>query len=130
MVRSRTSLQFAVCMPGKIARRPGPLRQPSADMPGCSRGIPYVLYNDIAWQPLPLEPGFGSGRTCWRRIERRQRAGAFDQPHRVLLARLHAAGELDRSRACADGSRVRAEKGEPTPARRRSTGGRRAANTT
>ncbi len=36
----------------------------------CLQGILYVLYNDIAWQLLPLELGFGSGQTCWRRLDR------------------------------------------------------------
>ncbi|MEW9337235.1 transposase [Streptomyces tanashiensis] len=30
----------------------------------CLQGVLYVLRNDIAWQLLPLELGFGSGRTC------------------------------------------------------------------
>lgn len=96
------------------------------------QGILYVLYNDIAWQLLPPELGFGSGQTCWRRLDRWQRAGVFDQLHQVLLAELNAAGRLDWSRACADGSHIRAKKvtGAPTPVHHRSTGGRRAANTT
>ncbi|WP_160314905.1 transposase [Streptomyces sp. SAI-097] len=73
----------------------------------CLQGILYVLYNDIAWQLLPSELGFGSGQTCWRRLERWQQAGVFDQLHRILLAGLHAADELDWSRACVDGSHVR-----------------------
>ncbi|WP_435879208.1 IS5 family transposase [Streptomyces mutabilis] len=91
----------------------------------CLQGILYVLYNDIAWQLLPLELGFGSGQTCWRRLERWQQAGVFDQLHRVLLARMHAAGELDWSRACVDGSHVRAKGGAdagPSPVDRRKTG--------
>ncbi|MER5741223.1 transposase [Streptomyces sp. NPDC002262] len=92
-------------------------------------GMLYVLHNDIAWQLLPTELGFGSGQTRRRRLERWQQAGGFGRLHRVLLAELNAAGELDWSRACADGSHVRAKKREPTPARRRSTGGRRAAST-
>ncbi|GAA5708096.1 hypothetical protein Save01_08975 [Streptomyces avermitilis] len=96
----------------------------------CLQGILYVLYNDIAWQLLPLELGFGSGQTCWRRLERWQQAGVFDQLHRILLAELNAAGRLDWSRACVDGSHIRAKKGAPRLVRRRSTGGRRAANTT
>ncbi|MFE9646334.1 transposase [Streptomyces sp. NPDC006365] len=51
----------------------------------CLQGILCVLYNDIAWQLLPLELGFGSGQTCWRRLERWQQPGIFDQLHRVLL---------------------------------------------
>ena len=96
----------------------------------CLQGILYVLYNDIAWQLLPLELGFGSGQTCWRRLERWQRVGVFDQLHCILLAELNAAGELDWSRACMDGSHIRAKKGVLTPVRRRWTGARRAANTT
>jgi transposase len=66
----------------------------------CLQGVLYVLYNDIAWQLLPLELGFGSGQTCWRRLERWQQADVFDQLHRILLAELNAAGELGWSRAC------------------------------
>ncbi|MEU7688717.1 transposase, partial [Streptomyces spectabilis] len=103
-------------------KAPGPL--PVADRL-CLQGILYILYNDIAWQLLSLELGFGSGQTCWRRLERWQQAGVFDELHRILLAELNAAGELDWSRACVDGSHIRAKKGEPTPVRRRSTAGRR-----
>ncbi|MCD9904777.1 hypothetical protein LUR56_40960 [Streptomyces sp. MT29] len=49
-------------------------------MPGriCLQGILFVLNNDIAWQLLPLkmelelelELVFGSGQTCWRRLDR------------------------------------------------------------
>lgn len=95
----------------------------------CLQGIPFVLCNDVAWQLLPLERGFGSGHTCWRRLDRWQKAGAFDRLHRVMLAELNAAGELDWSRACVDGSHIRTKKGAPTPFRRRSTGGRQAVST-
>ncbi|MGW7090485.1 transposase [Streptomyces sp. NPDC054874] len=95
------------------------------------RGHLFVLYNDMAWQLLPLELGFGSGQTCWQRLGRWQEAGVFDRQHQVLLSELNAAGELDWSRACVDGSHIRAKKrGAPTPARRRSTGARPAASTT
>jgi len=94
----------------------------------CLQGILCVLCQDIAWQLLPPELGFGSGQTCWRRLGRWPKAGIIQQLHRVLLAELHAAGELDWSRA--DGSHVRAKKRVPQPVRRRSTGGRQAANTT
>ncbi|MBQ0889589.1 transposase [Streptomyces sp. RM72] len=92
----------------------------------CLQGILYVLYNDVAWQLLPPKLGFGSGQTCWRRLERRQQAGVFDQLHRILLSELNAAGELDWSRACVDGSHIRAKKGSadtgPSPVDRRKTG--------
>ncbi|MFF2806399.1 transposase [Streptomyces sp. NPDC058000] len=81
----------------------------------------YVLHQDIAWQLLPLEPGFGSGQTGWRLLDRWQQAGVFERLHRILLADLNAAGELDWTHACVDGSHVRAKKGEPRPVRRRTT---------
>ena len=87
-------------------RSPGP--RPVADRL-CLQGVLYVLCNDIAWQLLPLELGFGSGQTCRRRLERWQQAGVFDQLHRILPAELNAAGELDWSRACVDGSHIRAK---------------------
>lgn len=109
-------------------RSPGP--KPVADRL-CLQGILYVLHQDVAWQLQPLELGFGSGQTCRRRLDRRQQAGVFDRLHRILLAVLNAAGELDWTRACVDGSHVRAEKkGRTRPVRHRSTGGRLAANTT
>jgi transposase len=58
------------------------------------QGILLVLCNDIAWQLLPPELRFGSGQSCWRRVERCQQVGVFDQLHRILLAELNAASEL------------------------------------
>ncbi|WUM75049.1 IS5 family transposase [Streptomyces sp. NBC_00328] len=104
-------------------RSPGP--KPVDDRL-CLQGILYVLHQDIAWQLLPLELGFGSGQTCWRRLGRWQQAGVFEKLHRLLLAELNAVGELDWSRACVDGSHVRAKKGGaatgPSPVDRRKTG--------
>lgn len=79
-------------LPPRPERSPGP--RPVSDQL-CLQGILFVLYNDIAWQLLPLELGFGSGQTCWRRLDRWRKSGAFDRLHRVLLAELNAAGELD-----------------------------------
>ncbi|MEU3318748.1 IS5 family transposase [Streptomyces sp. NPDC006785] len=103
-------------------RSPGP--RPVSDRL-CLQGILFVLYNDMAWQLLPLELGFGSGQTCWRRLERWQKAGVFYRLHRLLLAELNAAGELDWSRACVDGPRPREKGGAdtgPSPVDRRRTG--------
>ncbi|MFD8426925.1 transposase [Streptomyces coelicoflavus] len=52
-------------------RSPGP--RPVADRL-CLQGVLFVLYNDIAWQLLPAELGFGSGQTCRRRLDRWQKA--------------------------------------------------------
>ncbi|WP_169797064.1 IS5 family transposase [Peterkaempfera griseoplana] len=104
-------------------RSPGPKPVPDRL---CLRGILFVLYVGIPWQQLPLELGFGSGQTCWRRLERWQEAGVFDRLHQKLLSELNAAGELDWSRACVDASHVRAKKGGsatgPSPVDRRKTG--------
>ncbi|WP_405958964.1 IS5 family transposase [Streptomyces sp. NBC_00868] len=109
-------------LPPWPTRSPGP--RPVADRL-CLQGILYVLHNDIAWQLLPPELGFGSGQTCWRRLERWQQAGVFDQLHRILLAELNASGRLDWSRACVDGSHP-GEKGgtdtSPSPVDRPKTG--------
>ncbi|MFJ1709452.1 MULTISPECIES: IS5 family transposase [Kitasatospora] len=110
-------------LPAWPERSPGP--KPVSDRL-CLQGILFVLHTGIPWQQLPLELGFGSGQTCWRRLERWQEAGVFDLLHRILLAELNAAGELDWSRACVDASHVRAKKRGaatgPSPVDRRKTG--------
>lgn len=70
-----------------------------------------MFYNDVSWQLLPRELGFGSGQTCWCRPGRWHEVGVFDQLHRLLLAELYAADEQDWSRACVDASHIRAKKG-------------------
>ncbi|MEW2400764.1 IS5 family transposase [Streptomyces sp. NPDC046862] len=114
--------QIEPLLPSWPERSPGPKPVPDRL---CLQGILYVLHQDIAWQLLPLELGLGSGRTCWRRLVRWQRAGVFEQLHRLLLAELNAAGELDWSRACVDGPRPREKGGAatgPSPVDRRKTG--------
>ncbi|WP_420855581.1 transposase [Streptomyces kanamyceticus] len=84
---------------------PWPERAPGAKPVSdrlCLQGILYVLFNDAAWQLLPLELRFGSGQICWRRLDP------------------HVRGRL---------SRRREKEGDPQPVRRRSTGARRAVNT-
>jgi hypothetical protein len=46
-----------------------------------------------------------------RRLGRWHEVGVFEKLHRLLLPKLHAAGELDWSRACVDASHIRAKKG-------------------
>jgi transposase len=93
-------------------------------------GILFVLHTGIAWEHLPQQLGFGSGMTCWRRLRRWQEAGVWERLHELLLAELHAAGELDWSRAVADSSQMQAKKGATRSARARSTGAVRAPSTT
>ena len=90
----------------------------------------YVLRTGCQWEFLPKELGFGSGMTCWRRLVEWHEAGVWDRLHQVLLAELHAAGNLAWSRAVIDSSHVRALKGGPKPGRARSTVPGRAPSTT
>ena len=78
------------------------------------RGILFVLYPGIPWEFLAQELGYGSGMTCWRRLRDGQQAGVWQRLHEVLLARLQAAGVIDWSRAAADGSHVRPQRGPKT----------------
>jgi transposase len=66
-------------------RYPGRKRLPDRD---ALQGILFVLHTGIAWQHLPAELGFGSGVTCWRRLDEWQRAGVWEELHALLLARL------------------------------------------
>ena len=93
-------------------------------------GILFVLHTGIAWQHLPAELGFGSGVTCWRRLDEWQQAGVWDRLHQLLLDRLRAAGEIEWSRAIADSSQIQAKKGAPKRARARLTGAVRDPNST
>ena len=115
-----------------------PKRERRARYPGRKRlsdrqalsGILFVLYTGSAWTHLPAELGFGSGVTCWRRLDEWQRAGVWEQLHAVLLSRLRAVGEIEWSRAVVDSSQIQAKKGAPRRARAQSTGAVRAASTT
>ena len=108
-------------------RYPGRKRLPDRE---ALQGILFVLHTGIAWQHLPAELGFGSGVTCWRRLDEWQQAGVWAQLHTLLLARLRAAGELEWSRAIADSSQIQAKKGAPKRARARSIGAVPAPSTT
>jgi transposase len=83
------------------------------------QGILFVLHTGIAWRHLPLELGFGSGSTCYRRLDEWQQAGVWARLHALLLGELRAAGEIEWSRAIADSSHVQAKKGAPRRARAR-----------
>jgi transposase len=84
----------------RCIRYPG--RKPLPDRKAL-QGILFVLHTGIAWRHLPLELGFGSRSTCYRRMFAWQQAGVGERLHTLLLAELRAAGELEWSRAVADG---------------------------
>jgi len=116
-------------LPGRERRfrYPGRRRLPDRE---CLSGILYVLHTGIPWRSLPPEMGYGSGVTCWRRLEEWHRAGVWDELQRLLLQRLRSADAIDFTRAIADSSQVQAKKGAPRRARARSTGAARAPSTT
>jgi transposase len=108
-------------------KAPGPRPVPDRQ---CLQGILFVLHTGIGWEDLPQELGFGSGMTCWRRLQRWTEAGVFDQVHQILLAKLNAANRIDWTRAAMDGSHIDAKKGALEQVRRRSTGPSQAPSTT
>jgi transposase len=97
-------------------RYPGRRRLPDRE---ALQGILFVLWTGISWTHLPAELGFGSGVTCWRRLDEWQKAGVWERLHELLLARLRAAGEIEWSRAVADASHVQAKRGARRQARAR-----------
>ena len=97
-------------------RYPGRKRLPDRE---ALQGMLFVLHTGIAWTHLPRELGFGSGVTCWRRLDEWQQAGVWERLHALLLARLRAAGELEWARAVVESSQVQAKKGAPRRARAR-----------
>jgi transposase len=93
-------------------------------------GILLVLRTGIGWQELTTEMGFGSGSTCWRRLEAWQTAGVWERLHRILLDRLGDAEKIDWSRASVDGSSVAAKRGANKPGRTRRIAANRARSAT
>jgi transposase len=93
-------------------------------------GILFVLHTGIQWEYLPQELGFGSGMTCWRRLDEWNRAGVWQRLHELLLAELQGAGKLDWARAVIDSSHVRAARRGPKVVRARSIAPAQAPSTT
>ncbi len=71
-------------------------------------GILFVLKTGIRWNHLPTRLDFGSGATCWRRLDDWQKAGVWDRLHELLLDKLRATDQLDLSYAAVDSSSIRA----------------------
>jgi transposase len=99
-------------------RYPGRRRPPDRQ---ALQGILFVRHTGIAWTHLPQELGFGSGVTCWRRLDEWQKAGLWERLHAELLSRLRAAGEIEWSRAVVDSSQIQVKKGASKRARARWT---------
>ena len=119
-ISDRVWLRIEPVFPKRPRRFRYPGRKPLDDRL-VLQGILFVLHTGIAWRHLPLELGFGSGSTCYRRLVEWQEAGVWEKLHALLLAELRAAGEIEWSRAVADSSHVQAKKGAPKRARARLT---------
>src|SRR3978361_2089257 len=88
-------------LPPWPAKSPGPRPVPDRQ---CLQGILFVLHTGIGWEDLPQELGFGSGMTCWRRLQRWTDAGVFDQVHQILPAKLKAANRIHWTREARTGT--------------------------
>ena len=93
-------------------------------------GILFVLKTGLPWEYLPAEMGCGSGMSCWRRLRDWHEAGAWAALHRVLLERLHAAGQIDWRRAALDSASVPPKRGELRQGRTQPTAEGQAASAT
>lgn len=102
-------------LPVKKRRFRHPGRKPLANR-AVLTGILFVLKTGIPWEYLPKEMGCGSGMTCWRRLQAWQKAGVWNQIHRVLLSELRRADQIDFSRALVDSDSIRAVFGGRRPA--------------
>lgn len=107
---------WAAIAPQLPPRKPSPKggRPPVSDR-RAFEGILYVLREGIRWQSLPIEKGWGSGSTCWRRFAAWTKAGVWDQAHDHLLAALGQEGLLNLERSLVDSAASRAQKGGYTP---------------
>ncbi|MFJ3193402.1 transposase [Streptomyces griseoviridis] len=94
----------------------------------CLQGILYVLYNDIAWQLLPWSWGSAPDRSAGGAWTAGGRPGSSTSCTASCSPNsTRPADSTGPARAWTAPTSAR-KKGEPTPVRRRSTGGKRAAN--
>jgi transposase len=77
----------------------------------CLNGILFVLRESIRWQSLPLQLGWGSGSTCWRRITEWIQAGVWEKAQACLVVALGERGLLNWDRAVVDSCSVCALRG-------------------
>lgn len=57
-------------------------------------GILYVLRTGVSWEELPLDLGWGTGMTCWRRVRALQKAKAWPKIVQVLATHLPDGPEI------------------------------------
>src|SRR4051794_41782362 len=74
-------------------------------------GIAFVLSTGIGWAKLPVELGYGSGWTCWRRPHGWAEAGLFDPLHEAGPNNPGGHCPLGRARARPGSGRGRGKRG-------------------
>ena len=88
-----------------------------------------MLKTGIAWEDFPCEMGC-CGMTLLNRLRQWQRAGVWDELHRLMLDELRAGGRINLSRVIVDSASVRATHGGKKRGRAPWTAGKTARNTT
>lgn len=87
-------------------------------------GILYVLSTGCRWEDIPPER-YGSGKTCWKRFDRWNKEGAWQQIQTLLLLELNRVKKLHLTNTYLDGSVRQNKRGvskkSATPASRRKT---------
>ena len=100
--------------------------RPMADRRTTFEAALFMLTSGCPWRALPRE--FGRWQTAFHHFNRWRREGVFDRLARAMLARVDAAGLVDWTLFCVDGTNVRAaacaagaRRASPRAARRRTT---------
>ena len=82
-------------------------------------GILFVLKTGIPWETLPIELGFGSGVTCWRRLREWRKNGTWAKFLPFLLTQLRDAEVYNWSRVHVTRNTASGRKRKVTQKRRR-----------
>ncbi len=96
---------IAPLIPERTSRR----GRPRNDDRKTLNGILYVLKNGCAWQDLP--PEYGSGTTCWRRLQEWSADGIWGRIWRTLFAQPDAQDAWASGRTSLDDGAAQAQAG-------------------
>jgi transposase len=83
----------------------------------CFEGILWVLWTGAPWSEVPKQ--FGSGSTCWRRLQQWERSGVLLNLWREFLSQLSDRKKVKWDECFADGTFAPAKKGVYSSARPR-----------
>ncbi len=121
-----TDEQWAIIDPF-IPRSAARTGRPPADRRVMFEAAVHVLAEGCRWRGLPRER-FGPWQTAYHHFNAWRRDGVLDRLARAMLERVDAAGLVDRSLFCVDGTSVRAaacaagaRRASPRPASRPTT---------